>query len=122
MNNRIKATLSLTVLVLLGVTIATDAAASPDGIPARTTAQIQSCVSEIGKHADYADASRVIHWVATLDQRNLVEMEIRIETAVYLGSDRSASRSYASSCVTDIMGDIVRFRIDPLAPESRREG
>lgn len=116
MNDRFKAISSVTLLFLLGLSVCPDATAS--SVPAKrgTSEQIQTCVAEIAKHANYDNASRVVHWVAALDQRSLVEMEIRVETSVYLNSGDGVAREYTASCVTGTMGNLVKFHIDVLGP------
>ena len=110
-----KPLVSLTALFLLGLAVTCDAAAEADGVDHYTNEGIQSCVAEIRRHADFEDASRVTHWVTRLKQRNLVELEIRIETEVLVTGDNAATREYAASCVTGTLGDLVRFRIDAAA-------
>ena len=112
MNKRIKTISSATLLFLLGFAAVPDASAGFVPATRGTSVPIQNCVAEMGKYLDYGDASRVVHWIAEFDQRNLVEMVIRIKTSVYLNSDDGASRTYTASCVTGTMGDLVDFRID----------
>lgn len=112
MNKRIKTISSVTALVLLGLTVVPVANAGTVPATRGTAEPIQACVAEIRKHADYDNAFRVVHTVAALDQKNLIEMEIRIETSVYLNSDDGVARKYTASCVTGIMGDLVEFDID----------
>ena len=112
MNNRIKTISSATLLFLLSLAAVPDASAGFVPATRGTSVPIQTCVAEMGKHLDYGDASRVVHWIAKFDQRNLVEMVITIETSVYLKGDDGATRAYTSSCVTGTMGDLVDFRID----------
>ena len=112
MNNRIK-TLSFAILVFL-LSFAAVPDASAGFVPATrgTSVPIQNCVAEMGKHLDYGDASRVVHWIADMDQRNLVELVIKIQTSVYLKGDDGATRAYTASCVTGTMGDLIDFRFD----------
>ena len=117
MNERVKPIVSLTTLAALGLAITCDASAGPDRGAYRTKEQIRSCVAEIGKHANYGDASRVVHWVAKLEQRNLVEMEIKIDTTVYVDGKEKIAREYSASCVTGTMGDLVEFKIRPIGPD-----
>jgi len=118
MNDRIKTISSVTFLALLGSAICSDAIAGSVPITRGTDKPIQTCVAEIGKHADYINASRVVHRISTLDQRNLIEMEMTVETSVYLSSDDDVAREYTASCVTGTMGDLLEFRIDPLQPKA----
>jgi hypothetical protein len=105
-----KSILSLSMLTLLGLSLTCDANAAQTHGKARDNRQIQACVAEIGRHANYDEASRVVHHVTTLEQRNIVEMQIGIETTVHLKGDDTA-REYRASCVTDSMGKLVKFRL-----------
>lgn len=112
MNNRIKTISAATLLFLLSFAAVPDASAGFVPATRGTSVPIQNCVAEMGKHLDYGDASRVVHWIAELDQRNLVEMVITIRTSVYLNDDDVAAATYEASCVTGTMGDLVKFRLD----------
>ena len=112
MNDRIKVSASLAILALLGLTVASDVNAAFGRDKDGADQQIQACVAEVGRHANYGDASRVLHRVSALNQRNLVELKIRIETSVFSKIDETIVREYAASCITDTMGDVVKFRID----------
>ena len=109
-----KPVVSLTTLVVLGLTLTCTAQAEVTWGKQRTDEQIQTCVAEISKHASYTDATRVIHRVTELDQRNLIELEIRVETSVYGLDDSAAISEYSVSCITGYMGDLVKFRINDL--------
>jgi len=113
MNNRIKTISAATLLFLLGFAAIPDASAGFVPATRGTGVPIQNCVAEMGKHLDYGDASRVVHRIAELDQRNLVEMVITIRTSVYLDDGDTAALTYEASCVTGRMGDLVDFRINP---------
>ena len=113
-NDRIKSISSLTILVLLGLSLVSHADAGSSRFRHLTDEQIQVCVSEIGRHANDDNASRVVHRIVGLDQRNLEEMEIRVETSVYLKSEGDLAREYRASCIIGTMRDLVRFRIDNL--------
>ena len=112
MNNRIKTISSATLLFLLGFAAVPDANAGFVPATRGTSEQIQTCVAEMRKHLDYGDATRVVHWIDELDQRNLVEMEITIRTSVYPASDDGVAKTYTASCVTGTMGDLVDFRMN----------
>ena len=115
MTNQGKTTLSLSMLALLGLTMTCDAYADTNRDQRRTMKQVRSCVAEIAKHASYGDASRAIHWVDRLNQKNLVELEIRIETTVYAVDGEPATRKYKTSCLVAGLGNLVDFRIDAVA-------
>lgn len=105
-----KSVIALSLAALLGLSLPCNVNAAQTHGKARVNKQIQACVAEIGRHANYDHASRVVHLVETLEQKNLVEMKIGIETTVYLtGSD--TGREYRVSCVTDTMGKLVKFRL-----------
>ena len=114
MNDRGKTTLSLSTLALLSLTMTCDAYAGTNRSERRTIEQVGSCVSEIAKHADYDDASRAVHWIDKLTQKNLLEIEIRIETTVYAESGDLAIRRYETSCLIAGKGSLVDFRIDTI--------
>ena len=121
MNDRGKTLLSLSTLALLGLTMTCDAYAGANRSERRTIEQVRSCVSEIAKHADYDDASRAIHWVDKLTQKNLVELEIRIETTVFAADGEQASRKYRTSCVVAGIRNLVDFQIDSVALNSETQ-
>ena len=115
MTNQGKTTLSLSTLALLGLTLTCDAYADADSRnERRTMKQVRSCVSEIAKSANYDDASRALHLVERLNQKNLIELEIRIETSVYTVGDEPATRKYKTSCLVGGLGNLVEFRIDEM--------
>ena len=106
----LKTRTSLILLTVLGLTLVTDANAGRTDVG--TEKQIQTCVEEIAKHADYDGALKVMHWVSQLDQRNPVELEIRVETSVYVSDAKDKARKYTVVCLTGTLGALVRFRID----------
>jgi hypothetical protein len=118
MTNQGKTILSLSTLALLGLTMTCDAYADSDRNERRTMKQVRSCVSEIAKHANYDDASRATHWVGRLAQKNLAELQIRIETTVYAANGETATRKYKTSCLVSGMEYLVEFRIDPIELDS----
>ena len=101
-------------LALLGLTMTCDANADSNREQRRTIKQVRSCVAEIAKHANYDDASRAFHLVERLKQKNLVELEIRIETSVYVSDGEPATRKYKTSCLVAGLGILVDFRIDAI--------
>jgi len=118
MNDRGKSALSLSILALIGLTLTCDAYASSNRSERRTIKEVRFCVSEIAKHADYDEGSRVIHWVSKFTQPSLVELEIHIETTVYGVNDDLAIRRYKSSCLLASMGNLSDFRIDAIQLDS----
>ena len=123
MTNQGKSTLSLSMLALLGLTITCDAYADSNRDQRRMIKQVRSCVAEIAKHANYGDASRAFHLVERLKQKNLVELEIRIETSVYVADGEPATRKYETSCLVAGLGNLIDFRIDAieLSPDAESQ-
>ena len=115
MNPRIKSVSSLSFLVLLGLSLACESQAAPERHKADTDQQMQACIKRIARHADYDDASRVVHRVTSLRQKNPIELEFRIETAVFVHNDDQLTRQYSASCVTAFAGKVIRFRIESTA-------
>jgi len=111
MNDRFKIISSITMLVILGLAVAPNADAGTVSAQRGTSLPIQTCIAEIGKNVDYGNASRVVHRVVRLDQKNLVELEIRIETSVYLKGNDDVVSEHTASCVTSALGKVVTFRI-----------
>lgn len=120
MNDRIKIISSITMLVILGLAVAPNADAGTVSAQRGTSLPIQTCIAEIRRNVDYGNASRVVHRVTSLDQKNLVELEIRIETSVYLKSDDNVATEYTASCMTRALGNVVKFKIDATMSPSKR--
>lgn len=59
--------------------------------------EIESCIREIGQHADYSDASLVRHEVVVTKRRSLGH-RLDIQTSVFSDDDRTI-RAYATRCV-----------------------
>ena len=98
---------------LLALSLSCDASAATDRQQVRAEKLIAPCVAELAKHADLADAERVVHWVSDLEQKNLVEMRIRIDTDVYAGEGDEVRKQYSSTCDVSGPGKVVKFRISP---------
>ena len=111
MNDRIKTISAITMLAILGLAVAPNADAASVSAERGTKLPIQTCIAEIGKNVDYGNASRVVHTVTSLDQKNLVELEIRIETSVYLKGDDDIATEYTTSCMTSALGKVVSIRV-----------
>ena len=118
MSISLKSLLSLSLVLLLGTTLFCDASAAQSREQARTRQQLEACLAEIGRHADYDAASKVVHWVASFEQKNLLELRIVVDTTVVLTAP-DQTRDYRASCVTDTMGAIVDFRIDSTGPDGQ---
>ena len=122
MTNQGKSILSLSTLALLGLTMTCDVYADSNRDERRTMQQVRSCVSEIANHVDYNGASRASHWVNKLTQKNVAELEIRIETTVYVANSETANRKYKTSCVVAGARNLIKFRINLIEPDSKTRG
>ena len=72
--------------------------------------EIKSCIAEVGKRANYEDASIVRHMVV-LKKQTGIGYVFTIDTSVFTNSDETAVRQYASYCVTRDDDTPVKFRI-----------
>ena len=111
MKTRAKTYRSLLTLTLIAFAFMCDASQASDRSKRSDARDIRACIVEISKNADYAGASRVMHWVVGLKQRNVEELEVRIETYVYEDRDAEPVKEYTTSCVTGALGGLVRFRM-----------
>ena len=98
-------------LVLAAGVMAATAAAHEPGVKGMDE-EIGMCVAEVGKRADYGDARRVVHRIVDVDQKNLAEQRISIDTLVYTADGETVTREYASSCVTRGALKVVSFKIE----------
>lgn len=97
-------------LVLAAVAVVSTAIAHEPGLRGMGE-EIGMCVAEVGKRADYADARRVVHRVVDVNQKNLAEQRIDIDTLVYKADGETVTREYASRCVTRGAFKVVSFTI-----------
>ena len=111
MTTRNKNITSLMTLTLFGLAFVCDASLASDRDRRAAADEIRACVLEINRNADYADASRVVHWVVGLERKNPTELEVRIETSVYEDNDGAAVKEYRAYCVAGALGALVRFRM-----------
>ena len=72
--------------------------------------QIQQCVAEIGKHADYSGGARVEHDVLS-ERRRSVGYKLTIGTTIYSDNGSDVIREYATTCVAAPSEKPVVFRI-----------
>ena len=74
---------------------------------------IESCVTEIGGHADYSDAARVRHVLEDKGWRSLAR-KLRIKTKVYGEGDSELIREDTTKCI--VYGDDkpVFFKIEEV--------
>lgn len=113
---------SFAMLVSLGLTLTCDAHAESDRAMKRTNSHIKACVTEISKEANYADATRVVHVVDRLNQKNLVELDIGVTTSVYGDDEDVAVRTYRTNCTTGHFADVVKLRVAKTDTPADRKG
>jgi hypothetical protein len=76
--------------------------------------EINNCVAEIAVHANYDDASRVLHTVIT-ENRSRLGYTFSIDTSVFGDDDQEAIRKYASYCVARGENTVLKFTIDEVS-------
>ncbi len=86
-------------------------AAASDNIKLAYDSEVKTCVAEVGDHANYEGATRVLHNVV-VKKRTRIGYVFTIDTSVYTKSDDTAVREYVSNCVARGDDRLVRFRID----------
>ena len=74
------------------------------------TRSIEACVAEIGGHADYSDASRVLHKLETTGRRSLAH-RLTFTTKVF-GDGDELIREYATKCIVYGDDEPVYFEIE----------
>ena len=111
MTTQLKSITALSALLLLGLSVTADAEIGSSRDQLRTHADVQSCIAEIAKRADYEGAARVVHRVTELRQRNLVEVEVKIATSIYPSDAGSQTRVYETACVVGQLGKVVEIRL-----------
>ena len=114
MKSKANAVVSLSILMLVGLSFTDDANADSIRQERYASKRIQACIAEISAHADYGNASRVVHWVAGLKQKTPVELEVHVKTAVHAKNNDEVIREYRADCTTDTWGELVEFRISPI--------
>lgn len=72
--------------------------------------EVQSCLAEIGDHADYAGATAVRHEVTVSDRRGIGH-RLDIRTSVYSDDGDEAIRAYATKCLVYRDNTPARFEI-----------
>ena len=85
-------------------------AASAADSKAEYADEVHSCVAEIGRHANYDEATRVRHTVDIVRETRL-RYVFTIETSVFTDSDVTAEREYTAYCVARGSGEPLKFRI-----------
>ncbi len=111
MTTQLKSIAAVSALLLLGFSATSDAEVGSSRDQLRTHADVQSCIAEIAKRADYDGAARVVHRVTELRQRNLVEVEVKIATSIYSGEAGGETRVYETDCVIGQLGKVVEIRV-----------
>ncbi len=99
---------AITLLAFVGAATASDI----DQI--RYVDEINNCVAEIADHANYDDASRVLH-IVTTEKRSRLGYKFSIATAVFGDDDQEAIRKYASYCVARGENTVLKFTIDEIS-------
>lgn len=106
-----KSVTTVGVALLLGMSLTGEANAETERDNRAITDPIKACVAEIGERVNYDDADHIVHYVTSLDQKNIIQKSITIETAVYVDEDSDTARVYTASCITGDLGKVVRFRL-----------
>ncbi len=104
-------TLSLASFGLFLSAAATAGTLAAEEAPSRS---VESCVAEIGEHADYSNAGRVRHVVVNTGRRSLA-YKLRIETKVFGAEDDEVIREYTTKCIVYGDNKPVRFRIREIS-------
>ncbi len=76
--------------------------------------EVNSCIAEVGEHANYIAATRVRHTVV-LVKNTFAGYVFKIGTSVFTDSDEIAVRAYNSYCVARDDDKPVKFRIDEVS-------
>lgn len=95
-----KSVVSLSTAAILCLAFACNATAGAVRDKLRSQKNIETCIAEINKNANYGEATRVVHWVVDTEQLSVATVRIRIETDVYSRESELATARYVSTCVT----------------------
>jgi hypothetical protein len=109
---------SMAAVALLGSSLTAGADENQGRDELRTQSEAESCVAEIAKLADYDGATRVVHRVTELKQKNLVEVELKIDTSIYQDEVSGVTRGYETSCVIAQLGKVVEVRVESVEKEA----
>lgn len=107
MLNRKKA---LTSVAVIGLFTFASPVFAEDSTPAGIRDEVNSCVAEVRKHADYSDAVRVRHEIVAVERRT-VGYTLNIDTSVFAAADQAAIREYAATCVVNGNHKPLKFTI-----------
>ena len=109
-SQQIKLVVIAAIFTTVGMSTVSDAAAGN-----RTRSmdhEIQMCVAEVGRRADYGNATRVVHKIMEAEQKNIAEQQFTIDTIVFTDSSDVVAREYRSRCVTRGALKLVNFEIN----------
>ena len=106
MISRQKILTALTVLTL--VPFAGLASAASQKSP--YASEVESCVAEVSRHANYDQATRVRHTVVIVKETRM-RFVFTIDTSVFTDSTETAAREYTTFCVARGDGTPLKFRI-----------
>ena len=73
--------------------------------------EVQTCITQVGEHADYDQARRVRHTVVLVEETRF-RYKFTIQTAVFTDTGETAARSYDASCTVLANGTPLKFEID----------
>ena len=89
-------------------------ATASDNIKPAYASEVKTCIAEVGDHANYEGATRVLHNVV-ITKRTRIGYALTIDTSVYTNSDDTAVRGYTSYCVARGDNRLVKFRIGEVS-------
>ena len=112
-----KSIAAMTVLALMGLSLADTAVAGPASPELAPADKIDACVAEVSANVDVSDAWRVRHEVASQKRRG-VGHRLTISTTVYGESEGEILRTYAAECVVTKSERPLAFRIEETAPDA----
>jgi len=116
MKHPLPSTLTIAATVMLALTFSTQVlAASPDDDKAFRK-QAKACIAEIGRQADYGNASRARHAVVSTSQTAQGQPIMQIETSLLSGRDKVIKR-YSSSCVIGEAATVAKLDIAEIDAE-----
>ena len=107
-----KSAMSVGAAAMLALSLTCTANAESEHDNKVITDPVQACVAEIADRANYDGAERIVHVVSKLEQKNLVEKRIEIDTSVYTGESVDKPREYHVSCITGNLGKVVKVRLE----------
>lgn len=100
----------LTTVIAAGLVLIGAAAANAGPTEVAYQEGVQSCIAQVGEHANYDDATRVRHTVVLVEETRL-RYKFSIGTSVFTDSNDEAARNYTAYCVVLGNGKPLQFRI-----------